>query len=1031
MRTIGNLTTVFAIAIVGVLLAGTLAAAGAARASPTPEGTVVAAADLGVVTIWANGTVSNPAAPISVNGNVYRLTGPLNGSVVILRDNAVFNGSGYAVNYTNAGGSGNNASISVLAANSVTVEDVRTVNDTVGIRANATANLTIIADEPTGSAVAINVSNATHLLVSQNQFAAGGNATELTWVNGATVTSNALNGSVNGIVVTHGQNLTITSNWVLNSTHEPIYLVNVTNVVGESNQVQGSGVGFEVDYGTNLLLAHNNVSDSTTGDGYGIGVYFGTNFTVSNNTVINDTYPLWAQNSNQGSFADNNASAATDDAVWMEYVGQTTVSGNVLTDAAQYALYGDYDSAITVRNNQGNGSVDGFEFEYSQAVSMIDNNASFSTDGFGLYYTQDSSMVHNVAFGSEYPLWAEYSGGALAANNSARNSTYGFYDYENSGVVVTGNDFTGSEYGLYSEYTANLTFSSNLASFSSEGAYVYEDLGSVVVSANQFVNDSTGLYFEDVYGSVLVVGNNISNSAAGITSYYTYGAFTVQGNDLAHNGYAIYLYEDYGGDSVIGNSIQHASEVGIASYYAEAPSTIDGNNVTGSNTSLYLYEAYYYYNTQVAGNDFSNSNRTLIYDSYLLSGFFDNNLLNDRNISLLSNDFGYFYHNNLNSSAFNATGSYTSSGFFNDPYPIGGNYWTGYTGVDRYSGVSQNLPGSDGIGDTSYTVGAATDDYPLMHPWRTSTVSFQEAGLPVGGTWSVSLNGQAESGASGGTIAFVQANGAYTPFTYTVVAPAGYTATPVNGSGIENGTNQVITITFAPVLYNLTVSVSGLPSGTHWTLTVNSVVGSSTASSVVLAEPNGTYAYTVRAAGYTASPSSGSVTIAGSSMSVSVTFRAVTYSVEFVESGLKSSAPWSVTLNGTTATSSTTNLSFAAENGTFSFSVSVPKGYHATPSSGRVSVQGNAVSVYLVAASNSTGTGGSSSLGGTLTSTDYGLVAGLVLALVAALIGWLLYLRGRRGGNAAGSLTPYTPPPPSGEPGSPPAGAAGEPPKTP
>jgi hypothetical protein len=48
-------------------------------------------------------------------------------------------------------------------------------------------------------------------------------------------------------------------------------------------------------------------------------------------------------------------------------------------------------------------------------------------------------------------------------------------------------------------------------------------------------------------------------------------------------------------------------------------------------------------------------------------------------------------------------------------YPDGGNYWSDYTGTDVYSGAGQNMPGSDGIGDTPYVIDAHNrDNYPLM-----------------------------------------------------------------------------------------------------------------------------------------------------------------------------------------------------------------------------------------------------------------------------------------------------------------------------
>ena len=49
----------------------------------------------------------------------------------------------------------------------------------------------------------------------------------------------------------------------------------------------------------------------------------------------------------------------------------------------------------------------------------------------------------------------------------------------------------------------------------------------------------------------------------------------------------------------------------------------------------------------------------------------------------------------------------------------GGNYWSDYTGNDYYRGINQDIPGSDGIGDTPYNIsgpGNNTDRYPLMSP---------------------------------------------------------------------------------------------------------------------------------------------------------------------------------------------------------------------------------------------------------------------------------------------------------------------------
>jgi hypothetical protein len=73
---------------------------------------------------------------------------------------------------------------------------------------------------------------------------------------------------------------------------------------------------------------------------------------------------------------------------------------------------------------------------------------------------------------------------------------------------------------------------------------------------------------------------------------------------------------------------------------------------------------------------------------------------------------------------------------WDDSYPSGGNYWSDYIDVDVYHGVSQNIAGSDGIGDTPYVIDANNiDHYPLMSPWTPTikaTVDFQPDTLNLG-----------------------------------------------------------------------------------------------------------------------------------------------------------------------------------------------------------------------------------------------------------------------------------------------------------
>ncbi len=73
------------------------------------------------------------------------------------------------------------------------------------------------------------------------------------------------------------------------------------------------------------------------------------------------------------------------------------------------------------------------------------------------------------------------------------------------------------------------------------------------------------------------------------------------------------------------------------------------------------------------------------------------------------------HHNTLIGNTVQAMDSAGPENAWDDGYPSGGNYWSDYTGVDRYSGPNQDRPGSDNIGDTPHDVDYNSQDrYPLM-----------------------------------------------------------------------------------------------------------------------------------------------------------------------------------------------------------------------------------------------------------------------------------------------------------------------------
>lgn len=85
------------------------------------------------------------------------------------------------------------------------------------------------------------------------------------------------------------------------------------------------------------------------------------------------------------------------------------------------------------------------------------------------------------------------------------------------------------------------------------------------------------------------------------------------------------------------------------------------------------------------------------------------------------------YHNNFISNLKPIT-VHDSDVKWDDGYPSGGNYWSGYNGIDTCSGLYQNGIGSDGIGDAPYIIDSSNSDlFPFMEPngWLNYPVSVQ------------------------------------------------------------------------------------------------------------------------------------------------------------------------------------------------------------------------------------------------------------------------------------------------------------------
>ncbi|MCL5963976.1 MAG: protease pro-enzyme activation domain-containing protein, partial [Candidatus Thermoplasmatota archaeon] len=171
----------------------------------------------------------------------------------------------------------------------------------------------------------------------------------------------------------------------------------------------------------------------------------------------------------------------------------------------------------------------------------------------------------------------------------------------------------------------------------------------------------------------------------------------------------------------------------------------------------------------------------------------------------------------------------------------------------------------------------------------------------------------------------------------------------VNVNGVNSSAITININGTSKFTYDVTYMETGLSMNVTWGITLNGITDSSTTSTIIFIEANGTYPYSVlNTTGFMASPSYSNVNVTGSNVTVPISFTTAApakYAVTFTESGLPNGTNWNVTLNGTTKSSTTGTITFTEVNGTYSYTVSNVSGYMTSPLSGSVTVKGKNASV--------------------------------------------------------------------------------------
>ncbi|UCE38834.1 MAG: PKD domain-containing protein, partial [Thermoplasmata archaeon] len=222
--------------------------------------------------------------------------------------------------------------------------------------------------------------------------------------------------------------------------------------------------------------------------------------------------------------------------------------------------------------------------------------------------------------------------------------------------------------------------------------------------------------------------------------YVDISGFTIKNGGrgiYVSNSIGITICDNYMSSSVSNNRGIYLTQTGQCDVYEN---TIQDNNGKGIFLDINCIYNDIFKNNLINNKDegirlASHSNNNNIFENIIQSSYgfgiyitqssddntIRNNIIRDHPHSAIkvANTYPYgnnnrIYHNNF----INNIASDGGTNIWDDGYPSGGNYWSDYGGNDFYHGSKQDIPGSDGIGDTPYPIpdGSNQDRYPFMNP---------------------------------------------------------------------------------------------------------------------------------------------------------------------------------------------------------------------------------------------------------------------------------------------------------------------------
>jgi parallel beta-helix repeat protein len=590
--------------------------------------------------IRAHGTVEG-TDKIQRVGNIYNFKDNIYDSIIVERENAVIDGSGYLLQ-------GNNTEYGIkIESSGVTIKNMQISRFKYGVYVHWSSN-----------------NNA--------------------------IVNNEISGTSRGIYVRGTDNNTITGNKLSNN-GEGIYL-SATNSVLKNNQMENNSYNFGI-----IPQPRYNDVDTT-------------------NTVNGKPIYYWINQHDK---------TVPSDAGYVILINCTKIKVQNLTlTHNKEGLTLVNSNSIEIKNCEVSNHKSGIRTSLCSNINITENIFKENGEGLTIWESTDilvnkNLIENNTQRGIEFFDSKEKN---FISDNTITESSVGIeFTASSNNNTITGNTITNCELAILfttSTYNTlrNNTMLDNKNAFHIEHGH-YTDVSREIpyfindVDTSNTINGNPMYYWIDQQDTTVP-------SDAGYVILMNCTNITVR-----HLQKVSTILVAYTNDSLISQNSIENSDIGIK-IWRGSNNSIASNYLTGNENGLSIH---FSANNNVYWNNISNNNQGISLSGPSGNNIYRNNISNNQNGLYLDwTDNNTIYNNNFIDNTrhvYDTTQNVfpwlapSSNHNWNQTYPIGGNYWSNFTGADIKSGKNQNLTGSDGIIDTPYNLYVNnTDGYPLTDP---------------------------------------------------------------------------------------------------------------------------------------------------------------------------------------------------------------------------------------------------------------------------------------------------------------------------